>query len=155
MRRLLALLHLLLLLLMFLLHLLCLLLMPLFRLLFSRVIGLLLIEPLMFLVLFLLQLLPLLVLLLIHLFLFLLVFLVRLWISGVGRSIRPVRLRQFARVNVIGPVGIVILRTVGIVPRTVRVVFRPARIRSTVVRATIRWRIVLASFSCRHHRASA
>ena len=153
--RLLALLHLLLLLLMFLLHLLRLLLMPLFRLLFSRVIGLLLIEPVMFLFLSLLQLLPLQVLLLIHLFLFLLVFLVRLWISDVGRSIRPVRLRQFVGVNVIAPIGIVVLRTVGIVLRPVGVVFLSARIRSTVVRATIRWRIVLASFSCRHHRASA
>src|ERR1700676_171076 len=118
--RLLSLLHSLLLLLMFLLQLLRLLLMPLFYLLASHVISPLLHNPLMFLVLFLLQLLPLLLLLLVHLFLFLLVFLVRLWISGARRSIGPVHLWQIVGMNVVGPGGIAL--------RTVRVIFRPARV---------------------------
>ena len=149
-----ALLQSLLLLLMSLLHLLRLLLMPLLCLLPSRVISPLLHHPLMFLVLFLLQLLPLLLLLLVHLSLFLFVFLIRVWISGVRRSIRPVHLWQIVRMNVGGPVRIVL--------RSVRVIFRPDSVRlpvwivrSTVVRTTIRWWIILASFFCRHHRAAA
>src|SRR6266404_5082323 len=152
-RRLLTLLHSLLLLLMSLLHLLGLLLMALFHLLSSRVIGPLLRHPLMFLVLFLLQLLPLLILLLVHLFLFLLVFLVGPWISGARRSIRAIRFWQIVRMNVVGPLGIVL--------RAVRVVLRPAGtwgpvcvVRSTIVRTTICGRIVPASFFRRHDSAA-
>src|SRR5882757_2745325 len=122
--------------------------MPLLGLLLSRVINFLAFKPLMFLVLFLLQLFPLLVLLLVHLFLFLLVFLFRLWISRVrGSSIRSVHLWQILRVNVVGPVGVVVW--------TIRTIFRPASVRGAIVRTTIRWRIVLASFSRWHHYAAA
>src|ERR1700758_2440371 len=105
-RRLLTLLHSLLLLLVSLLHLLGLLLMALLQLLFSRVISPLLPHPLMFLVLFLLQLLPLLFLLLVQLILLLVVFLVGLWISAARRSVRTVWLWQIVGMNVVWPVSI-------------------------------------------------
>jgi hypothetical protein len=98
-------------------------------------------------------------LLLVHLFLFPLIFLVGLWISGVRRSVRPARLRQIVRMNVGSPIGVAL--------GAARVIFRPARVwrpvriahsaivRSAVVRTTIWWRIVSASFFRRYHGAGS
>lgn len=98
--RLLALLHFLLLLLVALLHGLSLLLVALLELLISRVVGLLLGGPLVFLILTLLEALPFLILLLIHLVLSLLVLLIGLRSRGAGRPVAPVRFGKVVGMHV-------------------------------------------------------
>jgi hypothetical protein len=155
-RRLLTLLHFLLLLLVLLLHLLRLLLVPLLDLLLPRIVRPLLRHALMFLVLALLQLLPFLLLPLVQLVLLLLILLIRLRISRTWRAIRPIRLWQIAWMNVIRPFRIV-LRAVGIVfcPSCDRWPIRVVPTTVAVIPAAVRWRIVISTRSCRYHASPA
>jgi len=136
MRRLLFLLHLLLLLDMALLELLRLLLVSLLELLGLGLIGILLGQALVVLLLFLLQLLELLILVVIELLLLLLVFLVQLGIAGVGRS------RLLVGRNVL---GVSDGRTVGIVSRVWRTIGIDIGTGSVVIGTAISWRFIASA----------
>jgi hypothetical protein len=140
-RRLLTLLHFLLLLLVLSLHLFRLLLVPLLELLLPRIVRPLLRHALMFLVLALLQLLPFLLLLLVQLVLLLLILLIPLWISHTWRAIRPVRLWQIVWMNVVRPVRIVLpAASIVFCPSCVRWPIRVIPTTVAVIPAAVRWR---------------